>query len=76
MMIVEVQIDAGRELRAMACRYRGVAACATDPTTRHIIGRLARKLEARAESIWTDGFRCICQPDASGAGANDNGRPP
>jgi hypothetical protein len=49
MMIVEVQIDAGRELRAMARRYRGVAVCAADPTTRHIIGRLVRKLEARAE---------------------------
>ena len=76
MIIVEVRIDAGRELRTMARRYRGVAAYVTDPTTRHVIGRLARKLEARAESIWTDGFLCICQPDAGGAGANDNGRPP
>ena len=76
MMIVEVRIDAGRELRTMARRYRVVAACTADPTTRHVIGRLARKLEARAESMWTDGFRCICQPDASGAGANDNGRLP
>jgi hypothetical protein len=76
MVIAEVQIDATSNLRIMARRYRVLAESATDPMIRDVVGRLARRLEARAENIWADGLLYIRKPDVEKVSANDNVHPP